>query len=315
MWPGGAGQRNAAMAGAEDNGSKNRRESMNRNYDHRDRDNRYGSRQNEQFSDRDYGSGDSDRQFGQMGEGRGWNHDDDDDYGSSRSRYGRSSGWQDYGSGQGYGQSRGYDTAQDGRSRGGYGAAQVSNREGGFGSFNSNYYGGADFAGPRQSRAPGTDYDSYGPFGASQGSGSFGAAPSRGGYGSSRDDDRGFFDKAGDEVASWFGDRDAARRREQDHRGSGPANYTRSDQRILEDVCDTITHDRMVDGRQIQVTVQDGEVTLDGTVSSRQQKRRAEDLAEDLAGVKHVQNNLRVQDSSDSTSGSWSRDTTGNTIV
>ncbi|WP_347302465.1 BON domain-containing protein [Croceibacterium sp. TMG7-5b_MA50] len=291
---------------------------MNRNYDRRDREHRYDNRQNEQFSDRDYGSGDSDRQFsqfGQMGEGRGWNHDDDDDYGSSRGRYGRGGGSRSYGGGQGYGQSRGYDTAQDGRSRGGYGAAQPTNREGGFGSFNSNYYGGADFAGPRQNRAPGTDYDSYGPYGASQGVGSFGAAPSRGGYSARGDDDRGFFDKAGDEVASWFGDRDAARRRDQDHRGSGPANYTRSDQRILEDVCDTITHDRMVDGRQIQVTVQDGEVTLDGTVTSRQQKRRAEDLTDDLSGVKHVQNNLRVKDSDDSSSRSFTRDSTGSTLA
>ena len=36
-------------------------------------------------------------------------------------------------------------------------------------------------------------------------------------------------------------------------------------------------------------------MTLDGTVTSRQQKRHAEDLVEELSGVKHVQNNLRVQ--------------------
>ena len=39
-------------------------------------------------------------------------------------------------------------------------------------------------------------------------------------------------------------------------------------------------------------------VTLDGTVSTRLQKRRAEDCAEDVSGVKHVQNNLRVQEQS-----------------
>jgi hypothetical protein len=38
----------------------------------------------------------------------------------------------------------------------------------------------------------------------------------RGGYG--RGDDRGFFDRAGDEVRSWFGDDDAQRRREMDER-------------------------------------------------------------------------------------------------
>ncbi len=53
--------------------------------------------------------------------------------------------------------------------------------------------------------------------------------------------------RAGDEVASWFGDEDAARRREQDHRGKGPAGYTRSDERIREDANDTLTEDWRVD--------------------------------------------------------------------
>ncbi|MGN3974779.1 BON domain-containing protein [Tsuneonella sp. SYSU-LHT278] len=111
-----------------------------------------------------------------------------------------------------------------------------------------------------------------------------------------RDDDRGFFEKAGDEIASWFGDEDAARRRRMDHRGSGPANYTRSDERILEDACDRLTDDWRLDARNIQVSVKGGEVTLDGTVDHRSAKRRAEDLVEDISGVGHVQNNLRVKD-------------------
>ena len=37
------------------------------------------------------------------------------------------------------------------------------------------------------------------------------------------------------------------------------------------------------------------EVTLTGTVDSREAKRRAEDCAEAISGVKNVQNNLRVQ--------------------
>jgi len=112
------------------------------------------------------------------------------------------------------------------------------------------------------------------------------------------DHDRGFLQRAGDEVASWFGDEEAARRREADHSGRGPTNYTRSDQRILEDVCDRITDDWRVDGTGVQVTVDNGEVTLDGTVPSRDQKRRAEDCADAISGVKHVQNNLRVDTAS-----------------
>jgi hypothetical protein len=43
------------------------------------------------------------------------------------------------------------------------------------------------------------------------------------------------------------------------------------------------------------VSVSSCEVTLSGTVDSREAKRRAEDIAEQVSGVRHVQNNLRVQ--------------------
>lgn len=128
----------------------------------------------------------------------------------------------------------------------------------------------------------------------------------RSGRGNGRDE-RGFLDRAGDEIASWFGDDDAARRREQDHRGKGPSGYTRSDERIRDDANDRLTDDRRVDASNVTVTVASGEVTLDGTVSNREAKRRAEDCVEDISGVKHVQNNLRVVSNQGSTStGSWS---------
>ena len=41
--------------------------------------------------------------------------------------------------------------------------------------------------------------------------------------------------------------------------------------------------------------VSDCEVTLAGTVDSREAKRRAEDCAESVSGVRNVQNNIRVQ--------------------
>jgi osmotically-inducible protein OsmY len=124
------------------------------------------------------------------------------------------------------------------------------------------------------------------------------------GYGQGRSgEDRGFLQRAGDEVASWFGDESASRRREQDHRGRGPSNYTRSDERIREDANDHLTHDWGVDATNITVSVSNGELTLDGTVDSRQAKRRAEDAVEHIPGVKHVQNNLRVQEHSASYGG------------
>jgi hypothetical protein len=106
-------------------------------------------------------------------------------------------------------------------------------------------------------------------------------------------DERGFLERAGDELRSWFGDREAQRRRAVDHRGRGPKSYVRSDARIAEDVNDRLTEDVWIDASAIEVSVAEGEVTLAGTVEDRRAKRRAEDVAEDVAGVKHVQNNLR----------------------
>lgn len=108
--------------------------------------------------------------------------------------------------------------------------------------------------------------------------------------------DRGFMDRASDEVSSWFGDDDAERRREADHRGRGPKGYQRSDTRIEEDINDRLTEDPDIDPSDIEIKVDAGEVTLDGTVDSKRAKRHAEDCCDSVSGVKHVQNNLRVKD-------------------
>lgn len=91
----------------------------------------------------------------------------------------------------------------------------------------------------------------------------------------------------------WHEDNDAAGR----HRGVGPKGYKRSDARIHEDVCDCLTEDAWLDASGIEVGVRDGEVSLSGTIPSRQDKRRAEDLADRVSGVRDIRNNLRVRDS------------------
>ena len=78
------------------------------------------------------------------------------------------------------------------------------------------------------------------------------------------------------------------------HRGRGPKNYKRADDRIQDEVCQRLTDDPWLDASQIDVKVSAGEVTLAGTVENREAKRRAESLAEDIGGVSHVQNDLRV---------------------
>jgi osmotically-inducible protein OsmY len=115
---------------------------------------------------------------------------------------------------------------------------------------------------------------------------------------------RGFWARVEDELRSWFGDEEAERRRRMDewrslgYVGRGPRGYRRSDERIKEDVNDRLTDDPYLDATDIEVGVDDGVVTLSGTVSGRSDKRRAEDLAESVSGVKDVNNRLRVSRSS-----------------
>lgn len=98
----------------------------------------------------------------------------------------------------------------------------------------------------------------------------------------------------------WFGGPTGERERpswqaEGQHRGRGPRDYKRSDERIKEDVNDRLADDPWIDASDITVEAKDGEITLSGTVDSREAKRRAEDCAEGVSGVRHCQNNLRVR--------------------
>ncbi len=76
--------------------------------------------------------------------------------------------------------------------------------------------------------------------------------------------------------------------------GRGPKGYRRSDERLREDVSESLSADGELDASEITVGVEDGEVTLEGTVGDRASKRRAEDLAERVAGVRDVHNRLRL---------------------
>lgn len=80
------------------------------------------------------------------------------------------------------------------------------------------------------------------------------------------------------------------------YRGRGPRGYQRADERIREDVCDRLTDDAHIDASEIEVKVADGEVTLSGTLRSRNAKRRSEHVAEQVRGVKDVHNLIRVVD-------------------
>ena len=76
--------------------------------------------------------------------------------------------------------------------------------------------------------------------------------------------------------------------------GVGPKNYTRSDDRIREDVCDRLSMHGGVDARDIEVEVKQAEVILHGSVHDRRMKRMAEDAVDQVPGVRDVRNELRV---------------------
>jgi hypothetical protein len=67
-----------------------------------------------------------------------------------------------------------------------------------------------------------------------------------------------------------------------------------SDRVLWVAVTEALERARGLDASDIEVQVEDREVTLNGTVRRREDKRRAEDLA-DLHEVENVQNNLRVR--------------------
>ncbi|MGZ6015097.1 MAG: BON domain-containing protein [Phenylobacterium sp.] len=115
-----------------------------------------------------------------------------------------------------------------------------------------------------------------------------------------------FLHRAGEKVASWFGGGSEARLYDPDYldpsprparpgaRGLGPQGYKRSDARISDEAHERLTDDTWLDASNIGLSVSGGEITLSGTVESREAKHRAEHLVEDLSGVTHVQNNLRI---------------------
>jgi osmotically-inducible protein OsmY len=121
---------------------------------------------------------------------------------------------------------------------------------------------------------------------------------------------QGWWDRTRNQVASWFDkddndDRHTMERRQQgSHSGKGPKNYQRSEERIREDICDRLSDDAQVDATGIAVEVQGTDVILTGLVTDKSEKRRAEDIAENIPGVKHVENRIRV-DNTGARADSW----------
>jgi osmotically-inducible protein OsmY len=262
-----------------------------------------------------YGQG-----YGHQGYGnQGGSHDDQNRWGrgyeGQTSDYGRSyagsSGWNE-------GRDRGQDwQGQFGRSAqrwdrhgGPWGSHAWQSGQGtgygyGYGESANHHTGGQGYGGNagRASFDRGQFGGSYEPWSAGGGQGSFGyghndfnrydqsrGSESRDWNQRDQNDDYGGWQRGVQNVFENV--RDGVRRAFQGLKG-----YTRSDDRIREDVCDrlnAISRRAGVDVSNVEVRVQDGEVTLAGSIEDRQHKHRLENAAEEVNGVKDVHNQIRV---------------------
>ncbi|MET0294176.1 MAG: BON domain-containing protein [Phenylobacterium sp.] len=93
-------------------------------------------------------------------------------------------------------------------------------------------------------------------------------------------------------AAPGFDDRPRTFDQDGPHRGRGPAGWKMSDERLHEEVCERLAHDRWLDATQVGVEVLDGVVTLTGLADSRDDALHAEAIAMRVPGVRRVENRI-----------------------
>lgn len=91
-----------------------------------------------------------------------------------------------------------------------------------------------------------------------------------------------------------WGESQRERPRRGPNAGRGPRTYRRSDATIYTEICESLKHNPDLDASDIEVSVDGGEVTLTGTVGSRDARWLVEDPAESVPGVRAVHNRLRA---------------------
>jgi hypothetical protein len=100
--------------------------------------------------------------------------------------------------------------------------------------------------------------------------------------------DRGLVEWEDRGPLQWLGDKIREARRSR-----GPKGYRRSDERVEDAVCERIARSD-IDASEVEVKVENGEVTLTGTVRSRRDKWWLEEMVDDVFGVEEVHNRLRL---------------------
>jgi osmotically-inducible protein OsmY len=88
----------------------------------------------------------------------------------------------------------------------------------------------------------------------------------------------------------------------------GPKGWVRPDERILDELCERIARSS-ADARDLEVTVEDGEVHLDGTIETEEELRFVVSLAERTLGVRKVHAEVRLreqaEDADEPPTGTW----------
>jgi osmotically-inducible protein OsmY len=99
---------------------------------------------------------------------------------------------------------------------------------------------------------------------------------------------------SGDQT--WARGRDGPDRRKpgSSQPGTGPRFQRRSDDKIREEIWELLTNNADLDASEVEVHVEGGEVTLSGTVDSRDARWLTEDLVTSVSGVREVYNQLKV---------------------
>jgi osmotically-inducible protein OsmY len=237
--------------------------------------NSYG---NSNYGGREYGGGNS--------YGSSWNQRrdfDDRDNNSGNQDY-RSRGFQGSGYDSSLPDNRNYDSTFRSQRGGNYGQDQYGSQTGRYNNQGRQYNNSDYEMNSYRQGGQGMDSNSYGA-GTNYGMGTnYGANTNygSGNYGSGANSNAGSMNVG--RQGNLFGS----------HKGKGPKGYRRSDDRIKEDVNDRLSDDSQIDASDIEVDVDNGVVSLSGTVENRDVKRRAEDLVESISGVSNVENRLRV---------------------
>ena len=232
-----------------------------------------------------------DREYGQSAR----NDEDENSVrgGSLEQGRGRFAGYGDFGQGDYNQPGRGGGSGQDrygqtGYGQGGYGQGNYGQPNYGqdYGSSGTSNYGRSNFGSGRYSRESEYSREGYG------GEGSYGSPGGwREPYGEGQQYGQPYGQPSG-QSSGQFGSRGSSF--QANHRGKGPKNFQRSDERVKELLCERLHDDPEIDASEVTVNVQGGRITLEGTVESRRTKMMIEDVAEQI-GVQDVQNNLRVQ--------------------